>query len=67
MKKSYHVDGMTCGGCAAALTKAIQARQPEATVEVDLAAKRVTVEGVEDETAIASAVADAGFDFGGPA
>lgn len=66
MKKSYRVDGMTCGGCAASVTKAIESLQPGAKVDVDLDAKKVTVDGIDDEAAIAQAVEDAGFDYGGP-
>lgn len=66
MKKSYRVDGMTCGGCAASVTKAIQALQPEAKVDVDIEAKTLTVDGLDDETAVQGAVTDAGFKFLGP-
>jgi copper chaperone len=65
MSQSYRVDGMTCGGCAASVTKAIQAVEPAAEVEVDLDKKTVTVRGLDDDDAIAGAVEDAGFDFGG--
>jgi copper chaperone len=67
MSQSYRVDGMTCGGCAASVTKAIQAVEPAAEVEVDLDKKIVTVRGLDDDDAIAGAVEDAGFDFGGRA
>ena len=60
----YKVSGMTCGGCARAVEQAIKAVAPEAVVSVDLAAALVSVQGAE-EAAIAKAVDEAGFDFGG--
>lgn len=39
----YKVDRMGCGGCAKSVTRAIQAVEPNAKVEVDLRAKVVTV------------------------
>ena len=65
MSTTYQVSGMTCEGCANAVTKAIKAVAPGATVEVSLEGKSVTVEGFDDATAIAAAVDSAGFEFGG--
>ncbi|MDR0508886.1 MAG: copper chaperone CopZ [Candidatus Methanoplasma sp.] len=39
-----NVEGMSCGHCATAVTKALKALQGVQTVEVDLKAKTVTVE-----------------------
>jgi copper chaperone CopZ len=49
------------------VTTAIQASAPNADVEiaVDLEEETVTVDGIEDERAIASAIEDAGFTFEG--
>jgi len=66
MSASYLVDGMTCGGCANSVTNAIKAKEPDAKVEIDLATKKVTVDGIED-VAVKAAVEDAGFDFLGAA
>lgn len=65
MAKTYSVLGMTCGGCADAVTKAIQTAVPGAMIEVDLEGKAITVEGAEDEGAIKQAVEDAGFEYAG--
>ncbi len=65
MARTYSVSGMSCDGCANSVTKAIQAAQPGATVEVDLEAKEVTVEGTDDNDLIRQAVEKAGFEFGG--
>ena len=67
MSDTYLVTGMTCEGCVRAVTNAIQRAVPGAGVEVDLASGKVTVEGADDEQAIAQAVDDAGFGFEGSA
>jgi copper chaperone len=66
MSKTYRVDGMTCGGCAQSVTKAIQAVADNVKVEVNLEEKTITVEGLDDDSEVARAVKEAGFDFGGP-
>ena len=65
MTKTYFVSGMTCDGCVRAVTNAIRRSIPGVTVEVDLAAGKVTVGDEVDERAIVRAVDDAGFEFGG--
>ena len=70
MAKVYKVLGMTCGGCASSVTKAIQAASPEAVVDVDLEANEVNVEGpgaIIDDATIKQAVEGAGFEYAGPA
>lgn len=55
------VQGMTCGHCASAVTRAVKTLDPEANVEVDLGAGRVRVEGGSSVEALARAVAEAGY------
>lgn len=64
---NYTVNGMTCQGCANAVKRAIETAAPQTKVTVDLASKRVTVEGKADTATISRAVTDAGFEFAGPA
>lgn len=64
MRRTYEVDGMTCGGCANTLRNAITAEIPTASVVVDLGKARVTVEPADDE-AIQRAVEVAGFNYRG--
>ncbi len=64
MTDIYLVNGMTCDGCSRSVAKAIETAIPGATVEVDLAAGRVSVEGGE-ASLVAQAVDDAGFEYGG--
>ena len=66
MADTYRVAGMSCGGCARAVTEAIEAAAPGATVSVDLAAATVTVGGAT-AAQVESAVSGAGFEFGGAA
>ncbi|PTT89539.1 copper resistance protein CopZ, partial [Pseudomonas sp. HMWF005] len=35
----FNVQGMSCGHCVNAITRAVQAKDPAASVRVDLAAK----------------------------
>lgn len=65
MSTTYTVDGMTCGHCAQAVTNALKALNENAEINVDLEKKAVSVAGLDDESAIAEAIEDAGFDFKG--
>ena len=65
MTKTYRVLGMTCDGCAKSVTNAIKSSVPEATVQVNLEAKQVTVEGIDDDHAVEQAIARAGFEYAG--
>ena len=67
MSTTYKVDGMTCEGCAKSVINAIKGAAPDSKITVDLEAKQITVEGLSDESVIAQAVDDAGFEFGGTA
>jgi copper chaperone len=67
MTQAFRVTGMTCDGCVRAVTNAIKAQAPGANVSVDLSSGTVTVAGAVDTRAIAGAITDAGFGFGGPA
>lgn len=55
------VGGMTCGGCANSVKRAIAAVDPKAIVEVDLANKKVVVDTVESVERVSAAVAEAGY------
>ncbi len=56
------VEGMTCGGCAASVKRALQALDANADVNVDLAAKTVKVATAAQLDAVKAAVEDAGYD-----
>ncbi|MCU0976650.1 MAG: cation transporter [Steroidobacteraceae bacterium] len=55
------VQKMTCGHCVRAVTAAIQALDPEATIEVDLAAGTVRVDGNVDANAVIRAIGEEGY------
>ncbi len=57
----FNVEDMTCGHCASAISKAVKDVEPKATVEVDLAAKTVRVDGISDAEEIKEAISAAGF------
>jgi len=52
----FHVERMTCGGCATRVTKAVLAVDDEAQVNVDLKSKSVSVESDLDINAFAAAI-----------
>lgn len=59
---SFEVMDMTCGHCVASITRAVQALDAQARVQVDLAAHRVDIEGVSADAAmLKAAISDAGF------
>ncbi|MBF0249449.1 MAG: heavy-metal-associated domain-containing protein [Alphaproteobacteria bacterium] len=66
MSTTYKVIGMSCGGCANSVTNAIKEASAGAEVQVDLAAKTVTVSGADD-VQVRRAVEAAGFEFQGRA
>jgi len=59
------VKGMTCGHCAQAVTKAVEALPAVQRAVVDLSAGEVAVEGAADETAVRQAIEDAGYEVQG--
>jgi copper chaperone len=65
--KTYRVDGMTCGGCVASLTRALQHALPGLGIEVTLEGGLVRVQGSHDAAKVEQAVSAAGFTFVGPA
>ncbi len=58
---AFTVSDMTCGHCAKAITNAVLAAYPAARVDVDIAAKRVTVENAGDRAAVAAVIAAEGY------
>ena len=58
---SLKVSGMTCGGCINAVTRAIQAQDPVAKVQADLATQTVTLETTLTQAQASRLITDAGF------
>lgn len=55
------VEEMSCGHCVNAVTKAVQAIDAQAQVEVDLAQRKVRVQSGAELTQVAAAIGDAGY------
>ena len=60
--QTFKVDGMTCGGCVGAVTRAVQAVDKDAKVEVDLATKTVKVDSQVPPVQIIDVITNAGFE-----
>ncbi|MGB3877018.1 MAG: heavy-metal-associated domain-containing protein [Shinella zoogloeoides] len=58
---AFTVEDMTCGHCARTITGAVLATYPAARVDIDLAAKRVSIENAGDRAAVASVIAAEGY------
>ncbi|WP_415844132.1 heavy-metal-associated domain-containing protein [Stutzerimonas zhaodongensis] len=59
--QTFNVEGMTCAHCERAVINAIQARDADARVEVDLGAGVVRVDGRLDDTTIREAIEEEGY------
>jgi copper chaperone len=58
----FNVNDMTCGHCVGAVTKAVKAVEPGATVSVNLANKRVEIEATSADTqTLKLAIEEAGY------
>lgn len=65
---AYRIDGMTCDGCARAVTRAVQSVSQGREVAVDRAAGRVEIGGAAiDDAVLRAAIEDAGFVYVGRA
>jgi len=58
----FEISNMTCGHCAAAVTKAILSNDARAKIHIDLSTKAVWIEGVrDDDLDVVAAIVDAGY------
>ncbi len=57
----FHLDDMTCGGCARSVTRAILAVDPDARVATDPPARLVRIETSAPQDRIVSALRASGF------
>ncbi|WP_411034778.1 heavy-metal-associated domain-containing protein [Shinella sp. BYT-45] len=58
---AFTVPDMTCGHCVRTITGAVLAAYPDAKVDIDLAAKRVSIENAGDRAAVASIIEAEGY------
>jgi len=61
MSTVFNVEKMMCGGCEANVKKVLADVTGVDSVDVDLEAKTVTIEGDIDAVAIATVISDAGY------
>ncbi|ENX05734.1 heavy-metal-associated domain-containing protein [Acinetobacter courvalinii] len=57
----FHVENMTCGGCARGVTRAIQAVDTNAKVITDPPNRSVKVETTASQQQVVEALSEAGF------
>ena len=57
----FNVEGMSCGHCVKAITQAVQARDPSASVRVDLAAREVGVESTLTTDQVIELISEEGY------
>ena len=61
MQEAFTVQGMTCGHCERAVTRAVLQIDPQAQVKIDRAANRVEVQRTQAREAVAKAIAEEGY------
>jgi copper chaperone len=57
----FRLEGMTCGHCVKAVTRAVQGVSPHARIEIDLPTQRVVVQGENDAAKLRAAIEAAGY------
>jgi copper chaperone len=57
----FEVRDMSCGGCANAITRAVTAADPRATLEINVATKVVVIDSVTLPEKFLTAIEAAGF------
>jgi copper chaperone len=61
MNQIFNVEGMTCGHCEKAVTKALLALDAQAKVVIDRTQNKVQVDSEQPREALAQAIADEGY------
>lgn len=61
MNQIFTVEGMTCGHCEKAVTKALLALDAQAKVVINRAQNQVQVDSEKNREALAQAIADEGY------
>lgn len=62
MEHRFHVNGMTCGHCEAAVTRALMQTDKQAKVQIDRAQSRVQVQSDQPREALAQAIREEGYE-----
>ena len=61
MNQIFKVEGMTCGHCEKAVTKALLTLDSQAKIVIDRAAHRVEVDSNQDHSLLAQAITEEGY------
>ena len=61
MNQTFTVNGMTCGHCERAVTRAIQEADPQAQVKIDRSQNKVEVESQVAREALVNAIVEEGY------
>ena len=61
MNQIFNVEGMSCGHCEKAVTKALLALDPQAKVVIARSQNKVEVDSGQSREALAKAIADEGY------
>lgn len=57
----FDIPDMSCGHCAGVITKTVKLLDADATVSIDLPAKKVAVQTAKDRQTVAAALTEAGY------
>lgn len=55
------INDMTCGGCVASITRVVKSLDPNATLDADVAARRVSINTPLDTATVVAAISNAGY------
>lgn len=58
---TLNVDKVKCGGCAANVKQAVLAKDPQASIQVDIAKKQVEIDSRLDGQTLAGLISQAGY------
>jgi copper chaperone len=61
MNQIFNVEGMTCGHCEKAVTKALLTLDAQAKIVIDRTQNKVQVDSEQPREALAKAIADEGY------
>ena len=55
------ISDMTCGGCVASITRVVKGLDPDASIDADVATRRVRITSLFDTEAVVAAIENAGY------
>ncbi|MBU0588123.1 MAG: cation transporter [Gammaproteobacteria bacterium] len=61
MNQTFQVQGMTCGHCEKAVTRALKQVDPQAEVKIDRSQNKVEVQSEQPRDALVKAIAEEGY------